>query len=88
MTFSSRYWTSQVNISCYISGIGARWDTFFLRDSPDDDLTLAHIMGMFLVNAFLYALVAWYVDAVFPGKYGVPKPWNFFVQVSSNASVI
>uniref|UniRef100_A0A8D2E1C0 ABC-2 type transporter transmembrane domain-containing protein n=1 Tax=Sciurus vulgaris TaxID=55149 RepID=A0A8D2E1C0_SCIVU len=47
----------------------------------NDDLTLAHVMGTFLIDACLYALVAWYVDAVFPGKYGVPKPWNFFLQV-------
>ncbi|KAM4813642.1 phospholipid-transporting ATPase ABCA3-like [Urocitellus parryii] len=63
-------------------GFGANWDNFYLKESPDDDLTLAHIMGMFLVTAFLYALVTWYVDAVFPGKYGVPKPWNFFLEKS------
>lgn len=38
---------------------------------------------MFLLSAFLYGLVAWYIDAVFPGNYGVPKPWNFFLQVSA-----
>jgi ATP-binding cassette, subfamily A (ABC1), member 3 len=52
--------------------------------SPDDDLTLAQIMGMLLFDAFLYGLLAWYIDAVFPGKYGMPKPWYFFMQVSSN----
>uniref|UniRef100_A0A8C9QJC4 ABC transporter domain-containing protein n=1 Tax=Spermophilus dauricus TaxID=99837 RepID=A0A8C9QJC4_SPEDA len=65
-----------------MKGFGANWDNFYLKESPDDDLTLAHIMGMFLVTAFLYALVTWYVDAVFPGKYGVPKPWNFFLEKS------
>ena len=52
--------------------------------SPDDELTLAQIMGMLLFDAFLYGLLTWYIDAVFPGKYGVAKPWYFFMQVSSN----
>jgi hypothetical protein len=25
--------------------------------------------------------VTWYIDAVMPGKYGLAKPWNFFVMV-------
>ncbi|GAB1292623.1 ATP-binding cassette, sub-family A (ABC1), member 14 [Apodemus speciosus] len=63
-----------------MKGHGAQWNNFATKVNPDDDLTLAHIIGMFLFSAFLYGLVAWYVDAVFPGKYGVPKPWNFFLQ--------
>lgn len=56
--------------------------------NPDDNFVFAHIMGMLLFDAFFYGLLAWYIDAVFPGKYGVPKPWYFFMQVSSNVSVI
>uniref|UniRef100_A0A8C2MJ39 ATP-binding cassette, sub-family A member 14 n=2 Tax=Cricetulus griseus TaxID=10029 RepID=A0A8C2MJ39_CRIGR len=62
-----------------MKGHGAQWYNFATKISVDDDLTLAHIIGMFLFSAFLYGLVAWYIDAVFPGKYGVPKPWNFFL---------
>uniref|UniRef100_A0A4W2G5A1 ATP-binding cassette sub-family A member 3-like n=1 Tax=Bos indicus x Bos taurus TaxID=30522 RepID=A0A4W2G5A1_BOBOX len=65
-----------------IKEYGAKWNNFLSRVSPDDELTLAHIMGMLLFDAFLYGLLAWYIDAVFPGKYGVPKPWYFFMQVS------
>uniref|UniRef100_A0A8B9YRX8 ABC transporter domain-containing protein n=1 Tax=Bos mutus grunniens TaxID=30521 RepID=A0A8B9YRX8_BOSMU len=71
-----------LTISYYISEYGAKWNNFLSRVSPDDELTLAHIMGMLLFDAFLYGLLAWYIDAVFPGKYGVPKPWYFFMQVS------
>nr|XP_048316362.1 phospholipid-transporting ATPase ABCA3-like isoform X3 [Myodes glareolus] len=63
-----------------MKGHGAQWYNFATKVNADDDLTLAHIIGMFLLSAFLYGLVAWYIDAVFPGKYGVPKPWNFFLQ--------
>uniref|UniRef100_A0A8C6MKT9 ABC transporter domain-containing protein n=1 Tax=Moschus moschiferus TaxID=68415 RepID=A0A8C6MKT9_MOSMO len=61
---------------------GAKWNNFLSRVSPDDELTLAQIMVMLLFDAFLYGLLTWYIDAVFPGKYGVPKPWYFFMQVS------
>lgn len=81
----SRHWTSKVTVSHSVSGDGAQWYNFATKIKADDDLTLAHIIGMFLLSAFLYGLVAWYMDAVFPGKYGVPKPWNFFLQVSTPA---
>ncbi|KAM9208960.1 phospholipid-transporting ATPase ABCA3-like [Dugong dugon] len=35
-------------------------------------------MVMLLVDAFLYTIVIWYMEAVFPGDYGVPHPWYFF----------
>ncbi|KAG8513504.1 LOW QUALITY PROTEIN: ATP-binding cassette sub-family A member 3 [Galemys pyrenaicus] len=65
-----------------IKQYGARWNNFLSPVSPDDSLTLGHIMGMLLLDASLCALMTWYIDAVFPGKYGVPKPWYFFVQRS------
>ncbi|XP_037671050.1 ATP-binding cassette sub-family A member 3-like [Choloepus didactylus] len=61
---------------------GVNWNNLFEPVSPDDNFIFPHILGMLLFDAFLYGLVAWYVDAVFPGKYGVPKPWYFFVQRS------
>ncbi|XP_075828185.1 phospholipid-transporting ATPase ABCA3-like [Microtus pennsylvanicus] len=63
-----------------MKGHGAQWYNIATKINADDDLTLAHIIGMFLFTAFLYGIVAWYIDAVFPGKYGIPKPWNFFLQ--------
>uniref|UniRef100_A0A452TZ49 ATP-binding cassette sub-family A member 3-like n=1 Tax=Ursus maritimus TaxID=29073 RepID=A0A452TZ49_URSMA len=66
--------------------IGIKWSNIF--SSPKmENFDFAHVLGMFLFDAFLYGLVAWYIEAVFPGEYGVPKPWNFFLLVSSNASV-
>nr|XP_060505713.1 phospholipid-transporting ATPase ABCA3-like [Panthera onca] len=58
--------------------IGIKWSNIF---SPPkmENFGFAHILGMFLFDAFLYGLVAWYIEAVFPGEYGVPKPWNFFL---------
>lgn len=42
----------------------------------DGELTLAYIMIMFLLDSILYATLAFYVDGVFPGRYGIAKPWN------------
>ncbi|XP_047570303.1 phospholipid-transporting ATPase ABCA3-like isoform X2 [Lutra lutra] len=61
---------------------GVQWDNIQSPVSPDDDLSFIHIMGMLLFDASLFGLMAWYMDAVFPGRYGVPKPWYFFVQKS------
>uniref|UniRef100_A0A8C7EKL7 ABC transporter domain-containing protein n=1 Tax=Neovison vison TaxID=452646 RepID=A0A8C7EKL7_NEOVI len=59
--------------------IGIKWSNIF--SSPKmENFDFTHVLGMFLFDAFLYGLVAWYIEAVFPGEYGVPKPWNFFLQ--------
>ena len=35
---------------------------------------------MLIVDIILYGVLIWYIEAVFPGKYGVSKPWYFPVQ--------
>lgn len=47
----------------------------------DDDFSLAQVIGLLLLDTMLYSLVAWYIEAVFPGEYGVPRPWYFFMLV-------
>ncbi|CAG0896162.1 unnamed protein product [Darwinula stevensoni] len=64
------------------AGKGVRWETLWEPVSPDDDLSFGHIMLMFLVDIVLYLLIAWYLDAVFPGSYGVPQKWYFPFQKS------
>uniref|UniRef100_A0A5F9C7X5 ABC transporter domain-containing protein n=1 Tax=Oryctolagus cuniculus TaxID=9986 RepID=A0A5F9C7X5_RABIT len=65
-----------------MKGDGLQWNNLSSPVTPGDTFTLAHVFGMLLFDACLYGLVAWYVEAVFPGEYGVPKPWYFFVQKS------
>ncbi|GAB1292624.1 ATP-binding cassette transporter sub-family A member 15 [Apodemus speciosus] len=57
---------------------GMKWSNIFLPMDSDSFL-FAYVLGMLLADAFIYGLVAWYIEAVFPGEYGVPKPWNFFL---------
>ena len=36
---------------------------------------MAGAIGMLLCDAILYGILTWYIEAVFPGEFGVPKPW-------------
>ncbi|ELK12129.1 ATP-binding cassette sub-family A member 3 [Pteropus alecto] len=58
--------------------IGIKWSNIF-SPSTMENFVFAYTLGTFLLDAVLYGLVAWYIEAVFPGEYGVAKPWNFFL---------
>ncbi|KAF4521857.1 hypothetical protein B566_EDAN003731 [Ephemera danica] len=64
------------------TGEGQQWYNLFTPASLNDNLTLGSIMIMFVVDACLYMTVALYVEAVFPGEYGVPLPFYFPFQKS------
>uniref|UniRef100_A0A673NHT1 ATP-binding cassette sub-family A member 3-like n=1 Tax=Sinocyclocheilus rhinocerous TaxID=307959 RepID=A0A673NHT1_9TELE len=63
-------------------GTGIQWHNLFEPVTVDDDFSLAQVLGLLLVDSVLYGLVAWYMEAVFPGEYGVPRPWYFFILPS------
>ena len=63
-------------------GTGVQWSNLNHGPSIDDDLTLGYVFWMFAVDSVVYGLIAWYVEAVFPGDYGVPQPWYFPVLPS------
>lgn len=63
------------------SGTGIQWSNLFDPVTVDDDFTMAQVLALLLFDAVLYGLVAWYVEAVFPGEYGVPLPSYFFLLV-------
>eukprot|EP01134_Creolimax_fragrantissima_P001244 CFRG1244T1 len=45
----------------------------------NDDFTLGLACAMLLLDSVLYLLIALYVDNVFPGTYGIPQKWYYFV---------
>lgn len=61
------------------TSIGLQWANLFSPVTVDDDLTIAHIIMMLLIDACLYLLVALYIEQVAPGKFGIPKKWNFLL---------
>ncbi|XP_030630578.1 retinal-specific phospholipid-transporting ATPase ABCA4 [Chanos chanos] len=63
-------------------GLGLQWDN--IRTSPleGDEYSFFTSIRMMLFDAFLYALLAWYLDNVFPGQYGIGRPFYFPLQPS------
>nr|XP_031293899.1 phospholipid-transporting ATPase ABCA7 isoform X6 [Camelus dromedarius] len=62
-------------------GEGAQWHN--MGTAPTDDVfSLAQVSGLLLLDATLYGLATWYLEAVCPGQYGIPEPWNFPFQRS------
>uniref|UniRef100_A0A3B3IMY7 ATP-binding cassette, sub-family A (ABC1), member 7 n=1 Tax=Oryzias latipes TaxID=8090 RepID=A0A3B3IMY7_ORYLA len=63
-------------------GLGIQW--FNLQSSPveGDSYSFTTSIIMLYVDAFIYALAAWYIEAVFPGEFGIPRPWYFIFQLN------
>uniref|UniRef100_A0A8C4SW48 P-type phospholipid transporter n=1 Tax=Erpetoichthys calabaricus TaxID=27687 RepID=A0A8C4SW48_ERPCA len=63
-------------------GLGLQWDN--IRSSPleGDNYSFFLSIRMMIFDAILYGALAWYLDNVFPGQYGIGKPWYFPVQRS------
>ncbi|XP_063224088.1 phospholipid-transporting ATPase ABCA3-like isoform X2 [Bacillus rossius redtenbacheri] len=64
------------------SGRGLQWDSLWQPATQGDSVVFGHVLIFLVVDAVLYLLIALYVEAVYPGLYGVPKPWNFFLKKS------
>uniref|UniRef100_A0A914E3J7 ABC transporter domain-containing protein n=1 Tax=Acrobeloides nanus TaxID=290746 RepID=A0A914E3J7_9BILA len=59
---------------------GVHWDNFHKPTSPDQNLTMAHLFVMLIVDGIILVVLTWYVEAVHPGGEGVPqKPWFMFL---------
>ncbi|XP_069482200.1 phospholipid-transporting ATPase ABCA1-like isoform X2 [Ambystoma mexicanum] len=58
-------------------GIGLTWSN--IRSSPVDGerYSFAVSMVMMLFDGVLYLLLTCYIENVFPGQYGIPRPWYY-----------
>ncbi|XP_031798021.1 ATP-binding cassette sub-family A member 3 isoform X7 [Sarcophilus harrisii] len=72
----------QILISSEITENGISWTKLTQPVTRNENLTFGHILGMLIFDSFLYAVVTWYIQAVFPGNLGIPQPWNFFLMKS------
>lgn len=59
------------------TGIGVHWDNLYSGASVDDNFSLGTVFLMLILNSVIYGVLAWYIEAVFPGEYGAPLPWYF-----------
>ena len=80
---ASFFSTSAFGLSCkYISlreseGIGVQWTN--INESPieRDEFSLLIAFLYLFIDSIIYSTLAWYIEQVHPGSYGIPKPWYF-----------
>lgn len=56
---------------------GVVWNNLAIPAIDDDHISWIAIVGIMAFDAVLYFLITWYIEGVFPGRYGVSKPWYF-----------
>ncbi|XP_076054127.1 phospholipid-transporting ATPase ABCA3-like [Oratosquilla oratoria] len=59
------------------TGEGIQWYNGNRSVSPDDEFTLGLVIVMMVLDCVVFAELTWYIEAVFPGEYGIPQPWYF-----------
>uniref|UniRef100_A0A803T1K2 ATP-binding cassette sub-family A member 2 n=1 Tax=Anolis carolinensis TaxID=28377 RepID=A0A803T1K2_ANOCA len=65
-----------------VAGVGIQWRTLSQSPVEGDDFNLLLSMMMLGVDAAVYGVLTWYIEAVHPGMYGLPRPWYFPLQKS------
>ncbi|XP_049328129.1 phospholipid-transporting ATPase ABCA1 isoform X2 [Astyanax mexicanus] len=58
-------------------GVGIQWSNIFVSSQEDDPYSFFVSIVMMLVDTLMYWILTWYIENVFPGQYGIPKPWYF-----------
>ncbi|KAL5263173.1 hypothetical protein ACHWQZ_G008548 [Mnemiopsis leidyi] len=88
----SLYLSCLLSSTCmgYGANIISKWETMeeglqfsnvATQTSDLDSFTMADVMYMMLIDIVIYSLLTWYVEAVFPGDFGIKeKPWFMFTK--------
>uniref|UniRef100_A0A673G6R2 ABC transporter domain-containing protein n=1 Tax=Sinocyclocheilus rhinocerous TaxID=307959 RepID=A0A673G6R2_9TELE len=63
-------------------GLGLQWDNICTSPLEGDEYSFFTSIRMMLLDAVVYAFLAWYLDNVFPGQYGIGRPFYFPLQPS------
>lgn len=48
-------------------GVGVQWDNLFESPVEEDGFNLTTAVSMMVFDTFLYGVMTWYIEAVFPG---------------------
>ncbi|GAB1598321.1 ATP-binding cassette sub-family A member 7-like [Argonauta hians] len=62
--------------------IGLQWSNLDDSSMPDDSFSMLQCMLMMLLDATIYLILSWYIEAVYPGTFGIPRKWYFPFQKS------
>ncbi|XP_052398366.1 retinal-specific phospholipid-transporting ATPase ABCA4-like [Carassius gibelio] len=63
-------------------GLGLQWDNIQTSLFEGDEFSFFISIIMMAVDTVLYGVLAWYLDNVFPGQYGIGRPFYFPIQPS------
>ena len=63
-------------------GVGVQWDTVWDGLNACDNFSIGDCMWMLFIDCLWMMAGTLYMEAVFPGEYGIPLPWYFFVSPS------
>ncbi|XP_034027520.1 retinal-specific phospholipid-transporting ATPase ABCA4-like [Thalassophryne amazonica] len=58
-------------------GSGLQWDNIQTSPLEGDEFSFLTSICMMGLDTVLYAVLAWYLDNVFPGQYGIGRPFYF-----------
>ncbi|XP_029368177.1 phospholipid-transporting ATPase ABCA1b isoform X2 [Echeneis naucrates] len=58
-------------------GVGIQWRNLVSSPLEEDDFSLRTTIIIMYFDSFLYGVLTWYIEAVFPGQYGIPRAWYF-----------
>uniref|UniRef100_A0A673W8V3 P-type phospholipid transporter n=1 Tax=Salmo trutta TaxID=8032 RepID=A0A673W8V3_SALTR len=58
-------------------GLGLQWDNIQTSPLEGDEYSFLTSISMMALDTVLYAVLAWYLDNVFPGQYGIGRPFYF-----------
>lgn len=65
----------------FFQAAGIHWANVFETPSPDETITMGHILVMLAIDGIVFIILTWYFEAVFPGGEGVPQKPYFFILV-------
>ncbi|XP_070557065.1 uncharacterized protein [Ptychodera flava] len=63
-------------------GIGIHWDNIKTNPIEGDVLTFDWVCAMMMIDGVIYFIIGWYINNVYPGQYGIPRPFYFPLTAS------
>lgn len=63
-------------------GVGMQWNNLYDPLSACDNFSMGDAMNMLVWDSIWMMLLTLWIEAVFPGEYGIPLPWYFFISPS------
>ncbi|KAJ8277432.1 hypothetical protein GJAV_G00075090 [Gymnothorax javanicus] len=63
-------------------GVGIQWYNLVSSPMEGDLYNFRTSITLLYVDAVIYGVAAWYIEAVFPGEFGIPRPWYFIFQLN------